>query len=493
MVKDKEKILLVNMPRGRGIEDQRFMPLGIGYIAAELRATGKYDVKCIDFQILDYTEKDVLAELEDTKYNIVGYCGFAPNYLRIRDLSKDIKSNNNRDIKIILGGPLSTHSYDVVLNKTEVDFCVLGEGETTILKLLENLDDPSSVINIAFKQEDGSIKINDGTRIAEKHIDDIEIPAYDLFDIPKYNLHRDKYAMSMVHREIRALDVLTGRGCPFSCKFCGKLVKQYRKRSIDSIIDELKHLITKYDINYFSITDELFIYHNNKWLEEFCLKTGALNIFWRCTTRARGLSLDHLKLMRGAGCLRMDLGIESGSSEMLKVMDKQTTPEDIKESVSYIREAGIHVGYNLLMGFPGENKKTVNDTVNLVKELNLPPKRLSIVIPYPGTSFFFEHINKGVIESHENLLEELSKPEEDSYHTLRHGIIANFTDMSDVELIKVKTEAEKRMEKNYDRYLMQSNFKSYLIMKIKQYVPFKSKLKLVLQYRLIAKVLERII
>lgn len=399
----KPHVLLINIATGRGSEGMRYVPLGIAYIASEIREAGHHEVRCIDYQIPSVTDEQVIDELSNADYVLVGIRGFAGDYLRVKELAARIKREVSENLAVAVGGPLATFSYEPVLQTTAVDFCVLGEGETTAVKLLENLKRPHLVPGIAFRDITGKVIRTSGGMLPEKDIDSIAWPAYDLFDVEQY-IYRSPSIPGLLNvKKVRSLDIITGRGCPFSCKFCGKLVEKYRKRNVDDVIKEMRFLISRYQVEHFCINDELF-YPYKKWTSEFSKKVAELGITWNFAARARGFKLADLQEMRASGCLRINMGVESGSAENLAETQKRITPDDIRESVRLLREADIYPGCSLILGFPTETAKTGWETVALIDELDLPPKTFGLLQPYPGSPYFYEYMEKGIIKSHETCL-----------------------------------------------------------------------------------------
>lgn len=478
-----KRVLLINVAEGSGT-GTRYIPLGIAYIAAELRASGRYQVECLDYQLPEVDDKTVLRRLREASYAMVGMRGFGGDYLKVKELAANIRQALPA-VMIVVGGPLATFSYEVVLEETDADYCIIGEGETSVVELLDSEGREPALEGVAYKDSDGGIVCHDNRKIPAKSIDDISIPAYDLFQVKQY-LVRDLPVPSLLKRKkVRMIDILTGRGCPYSCKFCGKIVKKYRKRKVDDIIAEIQHLKKTYDVNHLSINDELFINYNRQWLEDFCARVKPLQVTWHCATRAHGLSLDELKMMKAAGCVRVNMGVESCSHRNLIVANKKITPDDIHESICLLRKAGIYPGTSLIIGFPGESKETVDETIEFYRDHLLPPKKIAFLQPYPGSAYFREYLESGKIASHRDILEKLSGKADgadtagspQAVHNLKQELVFNFTDMTDEELIGLKQYAEKKMKENYEAQMKRNNFIEYALNLGKQNFPFKTAIK----------------
>ncbi|MBI4615887.1 MAG: B12-binding domain-containing radical SAM protein [Planctomycetes bacterium] len=452
----KERVLLVSITgeRGDATTTARYIPLGLAYIAAELRATGDFEVKCIDYQMPDSGPDAVLAELRESKYHALGIRAFAVDYVTLLDLVRRIRAQIGGDLKIVIGGPLANYSWEVVLKNPEIDFCVIGEGETTIVKILRDYDHPEEVPGLAYRDGNGRIRCTPGGRLPEKQIDEIEVPAYDLFRVEEYLDHRapfpPEHSFHLFRRKkvYKTLDVLTGRGCPYDCSFCGRMTKKYRKRSVDLIVEEFRYLMRRYGVNHFAIENEIFVFAARDWIYEFCEKIAPLGVEWRCQSRPQGLDLEKLKLMRKAGCVRITVGMETGSAEMLERMTKRLTPDDVRETLRLIKEADIYPGAELIIGTPGENEKTVQDSVQIFKDLSLPPREMSFLTLLPGSSFSYEFMKKGALKSHEQVLIDLHEGD----GSLKN-FIHNVSGLPDDELARLRDKAQRDMAANCEDYL----------------------------------------
>ncbi|HIF10167.1 MAG TPA: B12-binding domain-containing radical SAM protein [Sneathiellales bacterium] len=449
----KETVLLISNPTALsgGQFPKLNLPLGIAYLAGELIATGLYDVECFDYQDPAIDDDYVISQIKQNNYLLVGIKGYAVDYAWARDLVYLIRERVGDDVRIVLGGPLATFSYEVLLKNLPVNYCIAGEAETSLPALLENLDSPGNIPGVAYVAGNGKVVYGEGEGgwTTSKHIDDIARPAYEIFDIPQYTVNRAPVPRNEVFdmKKYVTLDFLTGRGCPFSCTFCGRLTRKYRKRSVEGVVEEMKFLISTYGINCFAIEDELFM-QARSWIEEFCEKVMPLKVVWRCQSRAKGLKPEVLKLMRRAGCVRVTLGVESGSGKILETMHKQIMPDDIRQTVIRCREAGIYPGTELIIGTPGENEATVCETVELFRELKLPAREMAFLQLLPGTPLFMQHVGAdGPIGDHLSVLEGLSNDD----GTLTN-LIHNVSGLSDAELTRLKSSAEAEMKKNFENY-----------------------------------------
>ena len=426
------------------------IPTGIGYIGSELLATGKYDVFFLDYQLQNVSDDDVLDMVRRENIQIVGIRAFCGDYLNTINLCRKIKQVNP-DVASVIGGPLATFSWDVVLKNADVDFCMRGEAETSFCELLDRWqDDFSDIQGIAYRKN-AEIICQGGIQIPKKQLDDIAMPPYENMNVEAYVHNRRPFRrIKKFFVKFRSLDISSGRGCPYSCNFCAKQAKNYRKRSVDSVMDEVVYLKNRFGINHFLFNDELFIYKNDNWLVELCERLAPLEVAWTCSCRANLVKPGHIGMMKSAGCARIAVGFESGSQRILDAMNKRISLDDIRFAINEMKRYGITPVTPLIIGTPEEDKESIEDTIQIFDELHIRPYKFNYLQPYPGSKYFYDFLNNGLIEDHEKLLIEFSSCD-NGFHE-KKNLIFNATEMDDRELIRLKDYAEEKMNQNYKRY-----------------------------------------
>ena len=278
------RILLINpmLSRKPPVKGRKaHFPISLGLIAACLKENG-FTVNVFDNEVECLNKYELNDFIRNSEYDVYGITAIAPTYSYIKGLSKMIKDLKNKPV--LLGGPLSTYSYELVLKNTCVDICVLGEGEETAVDLLENMDNLEQVPGIAYIKN-GDVK-RTPPRILEKSRDEYPFPAYALFkmepylkkELGQYEGWSSRYLNEDVSG-IKTLGLITGVGCPYSCKFCTKSVTKTRMRSVDNIISEIKFCMNKFSIKGIRFLDDLLILNEKRTLE-FCEKIKPLDILW---------------------------------------------------------------------------------------------------------------------------------------------------------------------------------------------------------------------
>lgn len=268
---------------------------------------------------------------------------------------------------------------------------VRGGGKTKVL-YTENNRKKQKVAGGAFKALSQSvppgIAIRKGDEIARGPargwcgLDDLCLPARDILPPSIYRLPDGKpYTL-----------VLASRGCPYACPFClatfmnGKI---HRKRSADSIVDEISSIVKNSGVRDFLFQSDLFTCDSG-WIRELCegILKAELKIRWICNSRIDTLNKEVLELMARAGCFLMSIGIETGDNTLLKKMHKNPDIDMIKETVRNATDAGILVNGSFVVGFPGETHETLGRTADLIRELPLAFLVLMCATPFPGTPLY---------------------------------------------------------------------------------------------------------
>jgi radical SAM superfamily enzyme YgiQ (UPF0313 family) len=289
--------------------------------------------------------------------------------------------------KVIFGGiHASSMSEEVLPDYPVIDLVVRGEGEESIISILEGKP-LSKILGVSYRDKKGKIVHNKNSLFIED-LDSLPFPARDLLPMHKY--------FSIGARRLPMDYVVTGRGCPYHCIFCADFITSGRKlrtRSAENIIAEIDYLVKTYGTQEIDFQDDNFTLYADR-VEKFCdlmIKTGLnKKIIWRISNGVRcdKLTLPMLKHMKAAGCYMLSLGIESGNQEILDKMRKAEKLEDIRNAAKWCREAGVESRGAFIFGLLGENEKTMQDTIDFAKSLPLDTAIFHVCIPLPKTEYW---------------------------------------------------------------------------------------------------------
>lgn len=430
-----------------------YFPLGLAYLASAIRNAG-HEVDIYQQDVYHYPLEHLTNYLEKNEYEIVGL-GACGGYYQYDVVKRNLQAVNKVKIKpiVILGGHLMSPEPEFFLRTFSADYVVMGEGEETIGELMRFLNNEnmerSTIKGIAYIDSNGNYQENESRNPIEK-VDEIPMPAYDLFNMEQYVL----YPAPNVKRKDRTMVMLSGRGCPFKCNFCYRMDKGFRPRSTNSIIEEILFLIDKYHITYINFWDELLMSSIPR-VYEFCeaLLKNKINISWACNGRLNYASKDieMLHLMKRSGCKFINYGIESMDDHCLKLMNKNLTTEMIKKGIENTIEANISPGLNIIFGNLGENRNVIEKDVEFLLKYDDHAQLRTIrpVTPYPGTDLYNLAIKKGMIKNVEDFYE--------NKHKNSDLLTCNFTDMSDDEFYSCLHWANSTLLDNYVQHLKEKN------------------------------------
>jgi len=436
------KILLVN-PTIREWAKPNVLPLGIAYIASILRDKG-HEVEVMDINAYRW-EKDVVEEkIRSAEFDIAGIGAIVTAYRYVKWLVEILKKYHSEK-KIIIGGSVGSSIPHVILERTEADIVCIGEGEITVIEIINAVQrkcNLSNVNGIWFK-EDGKIYKNK-SRPPIKDLDSLPLPAWDLFPMDIYLRNpvgapnRNKWIDGSANKSVSlSMNLYAGRGCPYQCIYCYHdfMGQRYRHRSPESVIREIRILYEKYKVTYFHFIDDEFV-TNKTFVYEFCRLLKGLSkkigqkITWGCAGRVNLMTEDLIKTMVDGGCILIGYGVESGSQKMLNLIKKKVTIEQAKNAIRLTKKYLEWADCSFMMGYPGETKETIQETIDFCKGLDLTPEVIFFLTPYPGTELYSMALQQGKIKDEEKYILNLGEQGE--------KVRVNFTSFSDKELVFIQ-------------------------------------------------------
>ncbi len=418
-----------------------WFPQGLAYIAAVLLKNG-HEVEIFSQDEFHYPEEHLTNYLDNNRFDVVGV-GVIAGYYQYRKLLKisdAINKSKNRPFYII-GGHGPSPEPEFFIKKTQADAVVIGEGEITIVELMDAIANHKSlntVKGIAFREGE-KLVINERRQLIN-NIDTIPFPAYELFPIDYYKLLRLPHATNSDF----VMPILSGRGCTFKCNFCYRMDKGFRPRSNESIIEEIKFLKQQYGITYIAFSDELLM-SSVKRVVSLCedFIKAQLNIKWDCNGRLNYATPEVLQLMKKAGCVFINYGIEAMDDQVLKNMNKALTTKQIIKGIEATLDAGISPGFNIIFGNIGDAKETLNKGVEFLLKYDDGAQMRTIrpVTPYPGSPLYYYAIEKGLLKDCEDFYEDK--------HINSDLLSINFTNMSDEEFHQCLLDANIKLISKY--------------------------------------------
>jgi anaerobic magnesium-protoporphyrin IX monomethyl ester cyclase len=421
MMQSKDRILLIEPPFNRlhkNTYSLNRLPLSLAYLAGVIKKHTHWDVMVYNADFISHDEPIILnyitgagfqnylenlgdsakpiwqkikGTIEDFAPSIVGISCKSQNFAsasRVAQLAKTV----NKDIVVIIGGPHPSLQKAEVLKEECFDIGVFGEGEITILEVLQAQSGHKALSQIPgiVYREGGKVVINSNREL----INDLDTLPFPISTAPEVLKDYSKYPKD-AFRNIFAI-----RGCPYNCSFCGSRYIWTRKprfRSVENILQEIKE-IQKLRINWIHFDDDTFGIKRS-FIKELAngMARQCPDISWSCEMHVNLVDTEIISLMKKAGCKAIQMGVESGNNGILKEIRKGINIEDAINAARIIKKANIGLELFFMVGFPQETEETLNDTFKAIKNIPCDNIIYSIFTPYPGTEIFDYCKQEGII------------------------------------------------------------------------------------------------
>jgi len=351
---------LIRVPDPTCIDDLLDEPLGILYLAGLLREAG-YEVRITN--LAGHSWDSWQTELQEA--DLYGIQLYTPTVNLGVQIAHYIKQNFPG--KPIMGGGAHPSALPNSPDLDVFDYLVIGEGEKAVITIAD-----------AVKEKKAISRVQKADFIED--LDSLPFPARDLID------------MFSFHRKVdgnRCFGVIGSRGCCYRCSFCDHALfgDRVRYRSIENIVEELRRIQEKFGVRHVEFFDDMWTI-SKKRLVDFAEQTKGMNLNYRCNGRTDILDPEIYELLAQSGCKLICYGIESGSQMILDRMRKQTTVEQNLEAIKMAQKAGIIVAGYFLLGFPGETKETIQETIDFVERSNIDQAQFYTFIPLPGCEVY---------------------------------------------------------------------------------------------------------
>jgi anaerobic magnesium-protoporphyrin IX monomethyl ester cyclase len=361
-----------------------YVPLGILYISSYLQQKG------IENKVFDSTfssfEK-LQTELLNTQPGIVAIYTNLMTKLNVLKIISFVKKEL-KNSKVILGGPeIRYYSEDYL--RYGADMVVIGEGEETMFEICSyykvHKSFPQDCDGTAFLKNKELVTNKD--RVLIKDINTLPFPDRSKVDLKLYLDAWKKYhGKSMI-------SVSTMRGCPYTCKWCSRAVYggTYRRRAPELVAEELLRIKKEYAPDAVWFVDDVFTI-SHKWLKEFvaCVKEKNAVIPYEIITRADRMNEEVVKLLKESGCFRVWIGAESGSQKIIDAMDRRVEVQTVRDMIILSKSYGIEAGTFIMLGYPGETKKDIKETIKHLQLSNPDYYTVTIAYPIKGTLLYNE-------------------------------------------------------------------------------------------------------
>jgi len=446
--KIKRKLCLVALPSPFESEPAMDIPLGLAYISSYLKKHGYSDIKLVDFNLhsFDYYNSDDYLSLIPKDANVYGIQCVTAQFYWLVKVTEHIKHVNPSAL-IVSGGPHSSVRPEECIQKTKVDIAVIGEGEETLLEIMEGRD-IHEIKGICSRDKENNV-VRTPPRPFIKDLDSLPFPDRELVDLFSYK--RTIFGH-------RALHFITLRGCPYNCSFCDRISvgRKIRYRSAENVLSEVDHVIARYKIKYFVPYDDCFILRKDR-ATKIAEGFRERGVRWRCWSRADLVSREILEILKKCGLTSITFGIESGDERMLKVYNKGITVEQNENALLLCKEVGVPVRASLIFGGPYETKESVDNTIDLIKRIQPDEWNISTFIPIPGSDIG-DHPEKYDIQIHDD-------PSYMNYHRLGESgmgnIAVSISTLSSEEYEQLRIYMLERLLKECPRKVIQDTIQQF--------------------------------
>ena len=439
----KNVLLLIPRYHTYGFDGHYVMPMGTLYISAYLKQSGVANVVTLNLNHREGEEYDILTDVINNKnIDIVGLGGLSGEYQELVRMARYVRTIKP-DIAIVMGGGIVTAEPETaMLVIAEVDYGVIGEGEQTIVELVEALThgkDIKGVDGLIFRNLQGNLVTTSRRREIE-NLDSLPFPDYEGFDYGDYL--KKNPDMSDEGKRYSQVSIIGGRSCKFNCTFCfHPSGTRYRQRSLDSIFKEIDWLTQHYNISYIALREELFATDNER-VREFCKRIEKYDFDWSIQLRIDNVNQELVDLLKNTRCRYIFVGVESAVDKILKSMHKGITVKQIENALEMLHLAGLNSRSGVIMGDTMETVETADETIEwFLRNYERYRMFLDMIIAFPGSIIYNRACKDGIIP--------------DKVQFLKDGCpIVNLSRMAESDFLRMMNRVEKF---NYRKY----NYRNY--------------------------------
>lgn len=389
-------------------------PTGLGLMSGVLSNTD-HEVRVVDNYVPDFTYEQALVELERNQPDYILFSGFLGNlqYGFVKKASRRIKELCPKST-LIIGGPMAAAIPEMLIRFATFDYVVIGEGEETLLDLLDALErgrSPDTVHGICYAPPNGEPR-RTPVRHRMKDLTAHPFPRYELFDMDAY--------VSYLKRTGRSWEISTSRGCYARCSYC-KLTfgSKITFRPVDHVVEEMAMIKRRFGVEKFNFVDDNFL-NSVRQVEEMvaALHRSEEKFQFRFQGRADRIDGRLARLMKGAGCFDISYGLESGSQKILDDMKKTLDVKRAAKNLMEVLDSGIDMHATFIVGMPPEDEGTIAATKDFIRDVGVPNVSAGILTPFPDTVIYELAKSRGLIADDDAYCESLRVVYDDVYVNL---------------------------------------------------------------------------
>ena len=366
--------------------------LGVGYIASYLKGLG-YSVSVFDMTVTGGSFNETVAQLARMNPRVLGFTVTTPLYGTVKRMAALLRGRLP-DTLFICGGPHPTARAEDCLLDADFDLVAIGEGEGTCADILEAVGEGAGfhhVAGIAYRQGEQVVTTGPSRRM---ELDALPFPLRDgeIVHLYKNQIYFDDPGAT-------CYNLLTTRGCPYRCTFCGASTVfpgAMRRRSAENVFAEINDAYTRFNVRYFFFEDSTFVF-DEAFVHSLCEKilAAGLGITWGAMGRLNHVDTELYRLLKKAGCTFLFFGVESGDNDILAAIKKNFTVEQAFKALRLVKQTGIASNCSFILGLPGDTPETIEKTIQTAVHMNPDYVSFSLATPYPGTELWEQCLADG--------------------------------------------------------------------------------------------------
>ncbi len=398
-----------------------------------------YDVKVVDLS----SHPESFKEAPEFDADVYGITCFSGNLYSTIEIAKELKKAKGNAL-IVGGGALMTTSPEIVIQNSDIDVAVIGEGEETFPELIEawkNDDNFSEIPEICFKR--GKELLFTQTRPGYVDINSLPMPDYAAFDMERY-IPAAGFVPHPSGDILRTFTILSSRSCPFKCHFCSQhLGPTVRLRSAELLVEEIKFAYENFDTRHILFADDVFAVSLER-VKAFAdlIKKEDLDLVFSGAGRVNFITDEMCGVLKSIGFRQLNFGFESGSDRVLNLMKKNATVSMARKAVRATQKHKMGVRGLFMIGYPGETKEDIRRTVEFIKDENIWTGGFTYATPLPGSELYKMAIEEGFIQDELEYLKSIAS---------LSSLHMNMSEFRTEELIRIQDHATQEILDNYRR------------------------------------------
>jgi anaerobic magnesium-protoporphyrin IX monomethyl ester cyclase len=351
----------------------------------------------ISVTLLGQTKEEIANLLSKNIDIILVSCMFSQDWDYAKQVLREIRLKCPESLIIAGGEHITALPVYSMESAPEIDACVLGEGERTLESLFKCLQDNGHIIKdlpgVCIRGGNGDI-IKNGKQPRIKDLAEPPWPDWEGFPLENYFKEGHGFGVSFGGR---TMPIIASRGCPYECTFCSNPLMWttlWNVRDPVDVYNEMKLYVDKYKITNFDFYDLTAIV-KKKWIVSFCkiLIENKLNITWQLPsgTRSEAIDAEVAALLNKSGCRNLSYAPESGSPEILDLIKKKMSLDNMLKSMRSCVSEGLSIKVNIICGFPKERWKHLIETLKFIVQVawvGCYDMSINQFSPYPGSELF---------------------------------------------------------------------------------------------------------